>query len=152
VAFCVWLSKRFGFEVSLPTEAQWERAARHTDGRTYPWGEAEDVSARANVSQSSIGSTSAVGMFPQGKAECGALDMAGNVYEWCRTKLRQDYKDYEQKVDDDLEGQETRVLRGGAWFFPGDVARCSIRDWDVPDNRNGLIGFRLVAPPFDSGG
>jgi formylglycine-generating enzyme required for sulfatase activity len=152
VAFCVWLSERLGFEVSLPTEAQWERAARHTDGRAYPWGEAEDVRARANVSETGIGSTSAVGMFPQGKAECGALDMAGNVWEWCRTKRTEDYKDYERKADDAVEGKERRVLRGGAWDDPNGGARCSGRYWFVPGFRFRGLGFRVVAPPFDSGG
>jgi formylglycine-generating enzyme required for sulfatase activity len=159
VAFCRWLGERLGFEVSLPTEAQWERAARHTDGRTYPWGEAEDVSALANVEGTGIGSTSAVGMFPQGKAECGALDMAGNVWEWCRTKMTKDYKDYERKVDDDLESEEARVLRGGAWSSPDDLARCSDRltfEPDLlgrePDLLGRAFGFRVVAPPFDSGG
>lgn len=151
VAFCRWLSERLGFEVSLPTEAQWERAARHTDGRTYPWGEAEDVSARANVSESSIGSTSAVGMLPQGKAECGTLDMAGNVWEWCRTKMTKDYKDYERKVDDDLESEEARVLRGGAWSSRDDLARCSGRLTYEPNLLGRAFGFRVVAPPFDSG-
>jgi formylglycine-generating enzyme required for sulfatase activity len=152
VAFCRWLSERLGFEVSLPTEAQWERAARHTDGRTYPWGEAEDVSARANMRETGIGSTSAVGMFPQGKAECGALDMAGNVCERCRTRRTKDYKDYERKADDHLEDEEPRVLRGGAWNFPFDLARCSFRSRIVPDHRSWDTGFRVVAPPFDSGG
>jgi formylglycine-generating enzyme required for sulfatase activity len=102
--------------------------------------------------EAGIGSTSAVGMFPQGKAECGALDMAGNVWEWCRTKWMGDYKDYEQKVDDDLEGEEDRVLRGGAWYHPLDYARCSFRYLNEPDFRFRFIGFRVVAPPFDSGG
>jgi formylglycine-generating enzyme required for sulfatase activity len=152
VAFCRWLSERLGFELSLPTEAQWERAARHTDGRTYPWGEAEEVSARANVNESGIGSTSAVGMFPEGKAECGALDMAGNVWEWCRTKRTRDYKDYEREAEDGLEGEEIRGLRGGAWLNPNGDARCSGRDWIGPGGRYRSIGFRVVAPPFDSGG
>ena len=152
VAFCGWLSERLGFAVSLATEAQWERAARHTDGRTYPSGGAEDFSARANVMEAGIGSTSAVGMFPQGKAECGALDMAGNVWEWCRTKWMGDYKDYEQKVDDDLEGEEDRVLRGGAWDYPAVLARCSVRFRFVPVLRFRRVGFRVVAPPFNSGG
>ena len=151
-AFCGWLSERLGFAVSLPTEAQWERAARYTDGRTYPWGEAEDVSARANVDESGIGSTSAVGMFPQGKAECGALDMAGNVWEWCRAKWAGDYKGYERKVSDDLAGDEDRVLRGGAWASPYDFARCSDRITYEPVIRYYYFGFRVVAPPFNSGG
>jgi formylglycine-generating enzyme required for sulfatase activity len=152
VAFCRWLSERLGFEVSLPTEAQWERAARHTDGRSYPWGEAADAGARANVNESGIGSTSAVGLFPQGEAQCGALDMAGNVWEWCRTKMTKDYQDYELKVDNDLEGNEIRVLRGGAWDDLNVGAYCWDRYRTQPDNRIRYVGFRAVAPPFDSEG
>jgi formylglycine-generating enzyme required for sulfatase activity len=111
------------------------------------------VGARANLGESGIGSTSAVGMFPQGKAECGALEMAGNVWEWCRTKPTKDYTDYERKADDGLEGKEPRVSRGGAWNFPYYLfARCSLRGRRVPVLRVRYFGFRVVAPPFDSGG
>jgi formylglycine-generating enzyme required for sulfatase activity len=151
VAFCGWLSERLGFEVSLPTEAQWERAARHTDGRTYPCGESEDIGALANVEGTGIGSTSTVGVFPEGKADCGALDMAGNVFEWCRTKTTKDYEDYERKADDDPESNQGRVLRGGAWSNSADFARCAFRNWSSPGSRFGDIGFRVVASPFDSG-
>ena len=79
VAFCRWLSKQLGFAVGLPSEAEWERAARHTDARLYPWGNStDDVARRCNISNTGIGHPSAVGMFPDGRAECGALDMAGN--------------------------------------------------------------------------
>ena len=76
VAYCRWLSQKSNREILLPTEVQWERAARHTDGRIYPW-DGELDPDKCNFNETGIGSTSAVGLFPQGNAECGAADMAG---------------------------------------------------------------------------
>ncbi|MCP5517116.1 MAG: SUMF1/EgtB/PvdO family nonheme iron enzyme [Verrucomicrobiales bacterium] len=149
VAFCAWLSERLGSSVALPSEAEWERAARHTDGRVYPWGNAgDDLPQRCNMSDTGIGHPSAVGMFPTGEAECGARDMVGNVWEWCRTKWRDDYRDYEKQVDDRLEGNTRPLLRGGSWLSVRDLARCACRGWNVPNFRDRYIGFRLVASPF----
>jgi formylglycine-generating enzyme required for sulfatase activity len=155
VAFCRWLSeelKRRGElkkedDITLPSEAQWERAARHTDGRTYPWGDAEELKTRCNMRDTGIGHTSAVGLFPGGKAECGALDMAGNVWEWCRTKWMDNYTNYEQRARelDELDGSDARVLRGGSWFdgVPRDLS-CSYRNDSLPVNRYDDFGFRCV--------
>ena len=79
--YCAWLSRAVGREMRLPTEAEWERAARHTDGRIYPWGNDFDA-GRCNMAETGIGGTSPVGIFPTGDAVCGASDMAGNVWEW----------------------------------------------------------------------
>jgi formylglycine-generating enzyme required for sulfatase activity len=87
LAFCRWLAEQLKQELTLPSEAQWERAARHTDGRLYPWGNAiDDVAKRCNMGAIGLGHTSPVGMFPEGHAACGAADLAGNVWEWCRTE------------------------------------------------------------------
>ncbi len=147
-ACCGWLSEKLGYAVSLPTEAQWERAARHSDWRVYPWGNEEDRAERCNLDETGIGHTSAVGMFPKGAAQCGAHDMAGNVWEWCSTKWRGDYADYEQSVDDDPEGEDPRVLRGGSFVSYRDFVRCAARFWIDPLERDGAVGFRVVAPPF----
>ena len=152
MAFCRWLSERLKQPVTLPSEAQWERAARHTDGRTYPWSDpgeedrlAADMAQRCNMEGTGIGHTSAVGLFLNGLAQCGAADMAGNVWEWCRTKWRGDYRDYEKKVDAALEGAESRVLRGGSWGndLPGGL-RCSCRNVSAPGPRGRSYGFRCV--------
>jgi len=147
VAFCNWFSARSDCKVSLPSEAQWERAARHTDGRKYPWGNAEEAAIRCNMCNTGIKSTSVVGIFPSGKAECGACDMVGNVLEWCCSKWLRSYKDYEKKTDHTLEGREPRVLRGGAFGLGDNIVYCAYRSWLNPDLRGCNCGFRVVASP-----
>jgi formylglycine-generating enzyme required for sulfatase activity len=151
IAFCNWLSEQLGYRVSLPTEAQWERAARHTDRRVYPWGNKEEPGKRCNMYDTGIGKTSAVGIFPAGNAECRAADMAGNVLEWCSTKWLESYEDYERKADNTLDGEERRVLRGGAFDFSELDVRCTYRVGSLPNSRGLNLGFRVVASPSTSG-
>ncbi len=145
MAFCAWLSDRLGYEVTLPDEAQWERAARHTDGRKWPWGNAFEAS-RGNFFETGIKGTSTVGLFSDGNAACGLADMAGNVLEWCLTKWRDDYEEYALKTDSDPEGGAARVLRGGAFYNHSGDVRCSYRYFNPPVGRNLDLGFRVVAP------
>lgn len=142
VAFCRWLSEKTGQDIGLPSEAQWERAARHTDARTYPWG-AGDSAQRCNTNETGIGSTCAAGLFANGHAVCGAADMAGNVWEWCSSKWRDSYAGYQQKVDDDLDGDAGRVLRGGSWYS-GPSNAAAVRYWYNPAYRDFDFGFRVV--------
>jgi len=146
VAFCKWLAAKLGHPVWLPTEAQWERAARHTDGRAYPWGNTFDAD-KCNMANTAIGATSAVGLFLSGNAVCGAVDMAGNVLEWCATKWLDDYKVYEKKVDDNPVGESTRVLRGGAYHHDRRNVRCACRfDFNPYGRDYYFVGFRVVSP------
>ena len=140
VAFSNWLGRKLGRPVALPSEAQWERAARHTDGRQYPWND-KLTPDHANYDQTGIGTTTAVGIFPRGASECGALDMSGNVWEWCLTRWRDDYK---TQPDDDIEGDITRVVRGGSRGIYLGAVRCAFRDWASPYDRSGDYGFRVV--------
>jgi formylglycine-generating enzyme required for sulfatase activity len=147
MAFCAWLSDAGDRRVRLPTEVEWERAARHTDGRIYPWGGSDDkLESLCNITRSGIGHSSPVGMFPDGAAESGALDMAGNVWEWCSTKWAGSYQD--SKPDDDPEGEAARVLRGGAWYDLPVNARCAVRYRYFPNYRFNFVGFRVVSSPF----
>jgi toxoflavin biosynthesis protein ToxD len=156
LAYCRWLSEVSGKAITLPSEAQWEKAARGgfspvTDGedlegaRAYPWGEIWDET-KCNSSELGIGGTTPVGIFPDGVSPSGCLDMAGNVWEWTSTRK----KDYPYNPNDGREdpaGDDRRVLRGGGWSDSRDFARCASRRYDHPLNRYDNLGFRCVLSP-----
>jgi formylglycine-generating enzyme required for sulfatase activity len=139
-AFTRWLSARTGEPIRLPTEAEWEKAARGTDKRIYPYPGAFDA-AKGNTHESKIGRTSAVGIFLAGASPYEALDMSGNVWEWCVTKWRIDFK---SKMDNSPEGTDRRVLRGGSWFSGSRLARVAYRHNGDIDYGNDFAGFRLA--------
>lgn len=135
-----------GYHVSLPSEAEWEKAAQGTQKRGYPWGDQFDPNC-ANTSEAGIGTTSVVGCFPGGASPYGLLDMSGNVWEWTRSV----YKDYPYHPGDgreDLSSTAARVLRGGAFNSSEGDARCACRNWDSPSDRNPSYGFRVVVSPL----
>ena len=152
MAFCRWLSWRLGgkydlkkvadWKVRLPTEFEWEKAARGTDGRLYPYGNRFDA-AKGNTyeAESRIGQTSAVGIFPNGASPYGVEEMSGNVWEWC---LSDYYKPQIEARKENLRKADWRVLRGGSWFFFLDFARAVFRNCYLPADHNDLIGFRVV--------
>ena len=131
-----WLSELTGSAFRVPTEAEWERAARGTDARAHPWGEVFSA-ARCNTREGGIGDTTPVGVYPDGASACGALDMAGNVEEWVADL----YRPYPGTVFRDPDYGSYRMTRGGVWTLDGDLARC--------DRRHGAAfagptGFRLA--------
>ncbi|MCA9950011.1 MAG: SUMF1/EgtB/PvdO family nonheme iron enzyme [Anaerolineales bacterium] len=156
VAYANWLTATTDKLYRLPTEAEWERAARHTDGRRYPWGN-EWQEGFANSDEAGIGRPTAVGIFPDGTADCGALDMSGNVWEWCQTRWRdENRRDYPATWRDDgrenLAGGESvgRVLKGGAYYNGKDRIPAAARCGGYPSFRDFNGGVRLVVSPFIS--
>lgn len=166
MAFCRWLSASTGLGVHLPTEQQWEKAARGRGGLKYPWGQ-DYVSGSANTDETArysddkykagsllIDETSAVGIYPQGASPYQVLDMLGNVWEWCLNKYEEP-----EMIKPDRSGH-MRVLRGDSWFhlphsqgsayhdndYP--IARNNIyRGNDYPTARNNIQGIRVVCTP-----
>jgi len=141
-AFCQWLSARSNRAVALPTEAQWEKAARGLDGRRYPSG-LELTSDYAHYNETYIGANSSVGIFPKGASPFDVLDMAGNVWEWTSSE----YRDYPYDANDgreEREGDARRTLRGGSWILSVVIVRCASRFWSYPDFDHDSYGFRVV--------
>ena len=136
VAYCRWLSEKLGYEIRLPTEQEWQHAATGGDEREYPWG-SEWHSELANTAESGLERTTAVGMYPGGASPVGALDMAGNVWEWCLNQYR------ELSITTIDNSDAARVLRGGSWFNYLDFARAAYRHDSHPAGRFSNIGFRL---------
>ncbi|MCO6451972.1 MAG: SUMF1/EgtB/PvdO family nonheme iron enzyme [Caldilineales bacterium] len=152
VAFCRWLSKASGHAIALPTEAQWEKAARGEDGRIFPWGDVFD-GAKANTEENGNKGTTPVGKYsPQSDSPYGAADMAGNVWEWCTdTYSISVYQGRDKKTvsDPDWQGGVGRVLRGGSWIFDYTYARCARRDYfgQRPGYWYDDLGFRVASAP-----
>ncbi len=148
-AFSKWLSAKTKRAFSLPTEAQWEKAARGVDGLIYPWGNEKPNNNLCNVWESGIRDTTPVDKYsPAGDSPYGCADMAGNVLEWCRDRF--DKETYSRRRNETthepsvLANGAGRVLRGGAWYNIQVNARCATRLRVPPEYNSHYIGFRLV--------
>ncbi len=155
IAFCRWRtatgSAGGNMACRLPTEAEWEYAARGPDsGRSYPWGDRFEI-GRANTAELRLGKTTSVDYYPDGVSPFGVWDMSGNVFEWTLSRWGMNWQDlqyvYPYRPDDGretVEGSGARVMRGGSWFSPCPEALCAYRSRYLAGSRASNIGFRIV--------
>jgi formylglycine-generating enzyme required for sulfatase activity/energy-coupling factor transporter ATP-binding protein EcfA2 len=148
-AYCRWLTAQGhaqGWlpkdqEIRLPTSLEWERAARHTDQRPYPWGHEDPTPERANYTETEIGRPSPVGCFAAGAAVCGAQDMAGNVLEWLATS---DERRQQVEPEKDFTPGGLVLFTWSAWSFDEEKLLCGSRGWIFPNGWYGIQGFRVL--------
>jgi formylglycine-generating enzyme required for sulfatase activity len=142
-AFCKWLEKKINLPVRLPTEAEWELAARGGGGNKYPWG--NEWKKEAAGSKESGGKISAVKSFPLNRSPFGAFDMAGNVWEWTADKVGKNEEVTDEEVKQALaKGEVLRIVKGGSAQTPAAQISAQAR-YEIPENTKvPSVGFRYV--------
>ena len=143
VAYCDWMSSVSGTKYRLPTEVEWELTARGHEGTIYPWGDTFFAEC-CNCWEMAVGWTTPVNCFAEGISSFGALDLVGNVWEWCSTL----YADYPYDPDDGREESGVdgwKVLRGGSWLDHEWGVRAARRLSGDPERGSHNTGFRVVS-------
>jgi formylglycine-generating enzyme required for sulfatase activity len=143
LAYCRWLSEGSGLLVTLPSEAEWEKAARGTDGRRYPWGNHPPTAELCNFQRSTP-----VGQYsPQGDSPYGCADMVGNVWEWTRSAYRA-YPYNPADGREELTGEDVRAIRGVTFNNNARLTRCAFRYRLTPNLCLPILGFRVIVSPL----
>ena len=153
--FCEWLTRENGnkYRFDLPTEAQWEFAARGPESLMYPWGNEPPTAELADFNQDySKGKPATAGSFPKGVGPFEHLDLAGGVWDWCLDLWDPTYEGREDGCLDPIGSQDDslRPLRGGSWLNPASFLRSAFRNRFRPGNRVGGFGFRVSCAPSES--
>jgi toxoflavin biosynthesis protein ToxD len=147
-AYITWINEKLDTKYRLPTEAEWERAARGTDGRIYPWGNTFDP-WRCNTAESAKRGTTPVDFYsPGGDSPSGVADMVGNVWEWTSSI----FSPYPYRFNDGRELHKPKVryvIRGGAWYYTRKLARCAAREGMLEEYLSNSAGFRLACTTED---
>jgi toxoflavin biosynthesis protein ToxD len=150
-AYCKWLSEKTNKEYWLPSEAEWEKAARGTDGRRYPWGNNWNPNLCNNI-ENGLNTTTPVGHFsPKGDSPYGCADMIGNVWEWCSSRyggigILPNFLYPYNALDgrEDINVEDSHILRGGSFLNGSGRARCEYRGKGDMIHKNNHTGFRCV--------
>ena len=156
-AYCKWLGNVTGKIYRLPAEAEWEKAARGINNTVWSWGNTWNGEVCNNADDDTaekLNRTSPVGMYPNGAGSYGALDMMGNVWEWCYDWYADDaYRKRSEEEVKDPRGPDSgsaRVVRGGSWYYDRDFVRGAVRLRYDANFFSSSFGFRVVLSPDKS--